>query len=133
MGLSDRALRRLDTLLEVRANIAPENHVVRRDEPFRGLLAVRSGCFKSYVIDRDGREHVKGFHLPGELMGLEGVSTGHYVTDVVALSDGSVCDLRYDSLLDISADEPCLQQQLLNLFARSIVGSTRSSGDFTAG
>ena len=33
---------------------------------------MRSGTVKTYTIDRDGREHVLGFHFPGEVIGLDG-------------------------------------------------------------
>jgi len=119
-------------MLRTREGLRPGDHVARVGDDFRGLFAVRAGCFKSYVIDMDGREHVKGFHLPGELMGIEGISVGRHATNITALENGVICDLRYDELLRISAREPSLQEHLLRLFARRIAEQTRRTGDYSA-
>src|SRR3546814_3434524 len=41
-------------------------HVFRVGDPFEAIAAVRAGTVKTYVVDRDGREHVLGFHFRSE-------------------------------------------------------------------
>src|SRR5688572_29096493 len=45
---------------------------------FSGIYVVRSGFFKSYSIDADGATQVKGFYLPGEFFGMDGIDAGHH-------------------------------------------------------
>ena len=132
LGSDKATLQRLDNLLEIREPIAVDDHVVRAGDPFRGLFAVRAGCFKSYTIDRDGNEQVQGFHLPGELIGLEGVSRGDYAASVQALSEAATCRLEYRKLLSISSCSAGLQEQLLRLFASRLAAQHWRTADFSA-
>ena len=42
---------------------------------FDSLYAVRSGFFKSSVVLEDGRDQVTGFHMAGEILGMDGIGT----------------------------------------------------------
>lgn len=130
---SDReTLSRLDDLLRVRDPIDAGTVVVRRGDPFRGLIAVREGCFKSYVTDREGREQVLGFHLPGELVGLDAVQSKRHRADVVALGAASMCLLEYQELLNLSSCSTQLQQQLFRLFSGRLADQNWRGTDLTA-
>ena len=48
----------------------------REGDAFDAIAAVRAGTVKTYVIDREGREQVLGFFLPGEVIGLNAISQG---------------------------------------------------------
>ena len=37
--------------------IQPGEHIFRAGDKFQSIAAVRAGCFKSYVIDKNGEEH----------------------------------------------------------------------------
>jgi CRP/FNR family transcriptional regulator len=96
---------------------------VRRGDPlyhaggeFDSLYAVRSGFFKSSVVLEDGRDQVTGFHMAGELLGLDGIGTGSHATDAIALEDSEVCVIPYARLA-----EPALQRQLHKVMSRELV------------
>ena len=42
-------------------------------DEFNAVYAIRSGFFKTSVIDGDGREQVTGFFMGGELLGMDGI------------------------------------------------------------
>lgn len=132
LGSDQDTLSQLDKLLQVKDSIADQEHVIRQGDPFSGLFAVREGCFKSYISDRDGREQVQGFHFPGELFGFEGISRGHYGAHVIALEQGGVCSLKYSELLRISSCSSSLQQQLFRLFSSRLATQHWRGGDYTA-
>ncbi len=132
LGSDATTLARLDDLLRVKDLIGIEDSVVHQGDPFKGLFAVRRGCFKSFVYDREGNEQVQGFHFSGELIGLEAVSRNTYVANVVALEPGSVCHLRYGELLEISSCSNALQKQLFRLFSSRIAATNWRTGDFSA-
>src|SRR5688500_18076725 len=46
---------------------------------------VRSGTLKTFVISADGNEEVLGFHSPGDLVGLEGLSASVHHTYAAAV------------------------------------------------
>ncbi len=67
-----------------------------------GSCATRSGALKSYCTTEDGNEQVLGFTLPGELVGLDGMSDNAYESNSVVLETASICELPYKNL-----DELC--------------------------
>ncbi|MEL6198842.1 MAG: helix-turn-helix domain-containing protein [Pseudomonadota bacterium] len=131
-GSDNETLARLDALLRVREPIEPGNIVIRRGDPFRGLVAVRAGCFKSAITDREGREQVLGFHLPGELIGLDAVQSKRHRADVVALGGAAMCMLDYNELLSLSACSRKLQQQLFSLFSGRLADTNWRGTDLSA-
>src|SRR6476469_9770334 len=74
-GMDKSSLQELHVLVEHVGPIRAGEHVFREGDRFEAIAAVRAGTVKTYVIDRDGREHVLGFHLPGEVIGLNGIDS----------------------------------------------------------
>ena len=72
-GMDKRALMDLHVLVEHVGPLQPGEHVFREGDSFGAIAAVRAGTVKTYQIDRDGREQVLGFHLPGEVIGLNAI------------------------------------------------------------
>lgn len=62
-------------------------------DPCNGIYIVRSGSFKSFCLDENGETQVLGFHLPGEIFGINGILTGRYSQFVEALGTASVCKI----------------------------------------
>jgi CRP/FNR family transcriptional regulator len=83
---------------------------------FDSLYAVRSGFFKSSVVLEDGRDQVTGFHMAGEVLGLDGIGSESHTSDLVALEDSEVCVIPYAHL-----EEPALQRQLHRIMGRELV------------
>jgi CRP/FNR family transcriptional regulator len=83
---------------------------------FESIYAVRSGFFKSSVVLEDGRDQVTGFHMAGEIVGLDGIGGGSHTADVTALEESEVCIIPYARL-----DEPRMQHQLHKVMSRELV------------
>lgn len=43
----------------------------------------------------DGREQVTGFHMPGDIVGADGIGNGAYGTGLFALEDAELCVIPY--------------------------------------
>ncbi len=89
-------------------------------EPFRFLHMVRSGTFKACHSRSDGREHVSGFSLSGDVIGLDGVLEGHHQCSVIALENSRTCGLSIDTLLALAAVSVTGQIALMRLMGREI-------------
>jgi len=70
-GLTPDETERFEQIVHRSRPIQPGEHLFRAGDEFRSVASVRTGCFKSYVIDHEGQEQVLGFHLPGEIIGLD--------------------------------------------------------------
>jgi len=95
--------------------------IVAAGDPFKGIYVVRSGFFKSYLINRDGELQVTGFHLPSEVFGIEGISGGPYNHSVEALDTGSVCRVPAALFHRNSVEGQAIVHVLLGVMSRIII------------
>lgn len=131
-GLGHDDLERMDGLVNRSAPLHDGDHLYRVGDAFDAVFAVRSGTFKSYTVDSEGREHVLGFHLPGELMGLKAIYPHRHITNAVALDTATVCLLPYEQLSSLALKIPGLQAQLVRLMSKDLAEAVTLAGDFTA-
>jgi CRP/FNR family transcriptional regulator len=121
VGLSADEMRELDAIISQGRPIKRGEGLYRAGEPFRSLYAVRVGFFKSSVISEDGREQVTGFHMSGELMGMDAISSDLHTCDAIALEDSEVCELPFAEIEDLARKVPNLQRHLYKVMSREIV------------
>lgn len=119
-GLDLREMERVDRLVNRRRKLARGEHLYRCGMPLAALYAIRCGFMKSCVLHDDGREQVAGFHMAGDLLGLDAISTGRHISDTVALEDTEVCEMPFPHLERLARELPSLQQQLNRVLSREI-------------
>ena len=88
----------------------------RAGDRFDSLYVVKRGFFKSRVGTANGVEQVTGFHMVGDLMGMDGIGTDQHTVDSIALEDSEVCVIPYSCL-----EAAPLQRQLQKALSREIV------------
>jgi CRP/FNR family transcriptional regulator, anaerobic regulatory protein len=93
----------------------------RQGEAFKGLFVVRSGSMKTCTTAADGIEQVVRFHMPGEVLGLDGLSGGIYHASATALEMASVCRISGEELDHLLNRSPAVARDLLGLAGREMV------------
>jgi CRP/FNR family transcriptional regulator, anaerobic regulatory protein len=131
-GMDKNALMDLHVLVEHVGPLHAGEHVFRAGDPFEAIAAVRTGTVKTYTVDREGREHVLGFHLPGEVIGLNAIDTDTYPCNAVALDTVMLCRFSFPKISVLAARLPGLQQHLFRLLSRDIGNAALLSGDWSA-
>jgi CRP/FNR family transcriptional regulator, anaerobic regulatory protein len=131
-GMDKRELLDLHVLVEHVGPFHAGDHVFRKGDPFDAIAAVRAGTVKTYVVDREGRERVLGFHLPGEVVGLDAIDGEHYPCNAVALDTVALCRFSFPRMAELAARLPGLQQHLFRLLSRDIGTAKRFAGDWSA-
>lgn len=122
VGLTQDELDSIDgRLISVRRRLKRGERLFRCGDAFDTLYAIWTGCFKTCVASKDGREQVTGFQLAGELVGLDGIGTGRHEVDAVALDDSQVCVIPFAELEALALQVSSLQQQLHRVMSREIV------------
>ena len=96
------------------------NHVFHIGDTFRAIYAIGSGSVKTYTITEDGYEQITGFHLAGEIIGLDAICAGHHPCGARTLETTSVCEIPFNRLEEISQEVPGLGRQLLRIMSREI-------------
>lgn len=132
MGLDRQDLAQLDAVVQKSGAIQTGDHLFSVGDEFQALYAVRSGCFKTYTIDRAGREQVLGFHLPGELLGLDAIASARHQCNAIALDTASSCLMPFQDITQLAAEVPGLQRQMFRLLSENIAQSHALAGDYSA-
>ena len=121
LGLTGLEIERLDALIVQRYKVKKGAALYRPGDPLRSLYAVRIGSFKTSVLSVDGREQVTGFQIPGEMLGLDAISTDLHTCNAVALEDSEVCPVHFAHLEKLARELPSLQHNLNKILSREIV------------
>ena len=131
-GMDKRSLMDLHVLVEHIGPFHAGDHIFRVGDPFEAIAAVRAGTVKTYIIDRDGREHVLGFYLPGEVIGLDAIDGETYPCNAVALDTAMLCRFSFPKIAVLATRLPGLQRHLFRLLSRDIGRAALLAGDWTA-
>jgi CRP/FNR family transcriptional regulator len=94
--------------------------IYRRGDHFKSLYVVQCGVAKSETDTVDGRHQVTGFYLPGDLIGIDSVSTGRQPCDVIAVGKTWVCEIPFTQLEQLCIEVPGLLHEVFMRMARRI-------------
>ncbi len=121
VGVSESDLDILESIIRRRRPVQRGEYLFQMGEPFESIFAVRSGSVKTYTLTEDGREQVTGFHLPGELVGLDAIGHGRHACTAKALETTSVCELPYAQLEELWSRIPNLPRQLVRIMSKEVL------------
>lgn len=113
-------LEKLDKIIQRKRPMKRGEYLFQVGKEFDSIYVVRSGSLKTYTPVIDGQEQVTGFHLPGELLGLDAIGKGEHPCAAKALEMTSVCEIPFARLEELSHKIPSLQHQLLRLMSKEI-------------
>ena len=120
IGLDAVALQQLDQLVTNRVRLKKGGVLYRAGDPFASLYAIRVGSCKTTVLAEDGREQVAGYHMLGDVIGMDGIGAERHGCQAVALEDSEFCVLPFDQLEDLSRRIAPLQRNLHQFLSREI-------------
>lgn len=120
VGLSPTDVDALDAIVRKRVKVRKGEALFRHGARFASLYAVRVGSFKTTVVIDDGREQIAGYHLPGDILGLDGVGTDQHGSEAVALENSEVCEIPFAQLESVAQRIPGLQHNLHRILSREI-------------
>lgn len=120
-GISSEDLLRLDSAVKDKRTLEAGRPLYLVGDAFHSLFVVRSGSLKTCVTDEAGEHQVIGFHLPGELVGVDALASGRHASEAVALERTSLCELPFSQLQAVASDIPALYRQLLRVISREVV------------
>jgi CRP/FNR family transcriptional regulator len=119
-SMSLQEMAEISDLVYTRQRIAHHQSIYRAGDHLKSLYAVRSGFFKTYSLNDEGRAYVTGFYMAGDLIGMDGIETNRHSLHAVALEDSEVCVIHYTNLSQLIAKVPALQTQFLRMMSHEI-------------
>jgi len=120
-GMCIEDLEQVQNIVYARRRVKRGESLFGTGDEFTSVYAIRSGFFKTSVVDGEGREQVTGFSMGGELLGLEGLGSGRHTGTAIALEDSQVCVMPYSLIERMAHDYPQLQRHLHAVMSREIV------------
>jgi CRP/FNR family transcriptional regulator len=84
------------------------------------VFVVQAGTFKHVKTAMDGYDHVLSFSLRGDVIGYDGLATGHYASAAVALEDSAVLVLPLAQLDALRHGDPALDHALQVALSRQL-------------
>ncbi|MEN9538580.1 MAG: hypothetical protein RLZZ126_815 [Pseudomonadota bacterium] len=121
LGLSEQDMERIDGLVQKRVRVRKGQLLFRQGDRFSALYAIRSGFLKTRTAAADGKDQVTGFHMAGEIVGMDGVTGDQHACDAIALEDSELCELPFGSLETLSREVTALQRHVHRIMSREIV------------
>lgn len=119
-GLSKADLEKIDQIVSQRIRRKRGETLFRSGDRFTALYALRVGSCKTSLLAEDGREQVTGYHLIGDIIGLDGIGQGKHGCHAYALEDSEFCELPFTQIEHIAHLLPSLQHNLHQVMSREI-------------
>ncbi len=119
-GLSSADMAIVDGLVKERVHLKKGESLYQHGDRLGSVYSVRFGSLKTEHCLADGRNQVIGFHLPGEIVGLDGIGDGHYQSDAIALEESEVCLIKYEAFEELACQVPVLQNQFHKIMSREL-------------
>lgn len=119
-GMTDEELKLIDTVIERKKPVHKNDYLFRAGDTNRSIYAVLSGSVKTLVDNPNGEEQIVGFHLPGELLGMDGFSGDAHTCSAVALETSSVCEFPLESLDEVCHVVPSIQYAMRRIMGREV-------------
>lgn len=87
---------------------------------FEALYIVHSGFLKTVLINEFGNEQVLNFPMKGDLLGIDGIHTKRYTSEVVALSDCDLILLPFRKLIALGRTHIELEFTMYDVMSREL-------------
>lgn len=124
MGLDSTDVERLESVVKRSRPLHRGDHLFHCGERFNSLFVVKTGSVKTYTPTIDGGEQVLGFHLPGEVIGLDGIEKESHACSARVLETSAICEVPFARFEELSNSLPSLQHQMYRLLSKEICYET---------
>ncbi len=120
VGLTETDIDELEGMLGNRTKLKKGDALFHNGAPFTALYAIKLGSLKTTVLSDDGREQVAGYHMAGDLLGLDGMGDDRHGCEAIALEDSELCVMPFTRIEELARHVPALQHNLHKFMSREI-------------
>jgi CRP/FNR family transcriptional regulator len=97
-GLDLDEMSYIERLLAKRIRFRKGDILYRFGDGFDALYAIRTGSCKTVLLARDGQAQVAGYHIGGEIIGMDGIASNTHECQATALEDMEVWPIPFDRI-----------------------------------
>ena len=84
------------------------------------VFVVGDCAFKTISVSESGEEQVLGFHLAGDLIGLDALGTGMHRCEGIGLTPADVCEISFEEIMSIATRLQNLHRQLMKVMGQCV-------------
>ena len=117
---STEIVRVFDAIVGRQRRLAKGDVLFQAGNAFRAIYVVRTGSLGTKIYLEDGREQTSGYHIGGDVVGLDGVADDRHACAAVALEEGEVCAVPFERLEALASASVALQRNVRQILAREI-------------
>ena len=118
LGVEPNMVPHLERMLATRTRVKRGHALYQLGDRFHALYVLRTGTCKSVLLSRDGQDQIVGYHIAGEIVGIDGIATDAHECEATALEDMDVCPLPFDQIDDIARISDQFRRNFVKLLAR---------------
>lgn len=107
-----------------RRRLEPGEALYQKGDKQTSLYSVRAGFLKTCAVLPDGERRVLGYHILGDLLGLDALGAGIHPTETVALTSCEVCAIPMER-----ADRVLAAQQPIATRLRGVLSDQIARGE----
>jgi CRP/FNR family transcriptional regulator len=119
-ALTNEELDRVDDLVKNRTKLKKNDRLYQHGEKMSAIYNIRFGSLKSQYSTEDGQWQVVGFHLPGDMVGLDSLDKNIHQTTAIAMEDSEACIIKLDEFESLSYQIPSIAKHLQRNLSREI-------------
>jgi len=125
VGLNPEDISKIDSLVTERVRLKKGDALYRQGDNLTAVYGIKFGTLKTEYALSDGREQITGFHLPGEMLGLDGIGNNQYQSNAIALEDSEACVVRFNEFESLARQIPSLQHQFHRILSKELTQDQR--------
>jgi len=120
LGLQSGDLSLLEFIIRRKQTFRRGEVLYRMGDPLEYIYAIRGGSVKTYITTEDGRVQVTGFHIAGELLGLNAIENRRHECEARALETTSACAISIERFEQLARQQPAIQYEMLKIMSGEI-------------
>jgi CRP/FNR family transcriptional regulator len=90
-------------------------------QPFTMLYLVNSGWLKTVSVDETGNEKILGFHMKGDVIGVDGIHSKSHCSEAVSLTTCDIIAIPFKSLIAIGRHVADFEMAMLGVMSRELI------------
>ena len=103
-----------------RKRVTPGRWVFGSGQKFDNVYLVLSGFLKTLLLDEEGNEQILSFALKGDLLGIDGLHSGVYPSQAVALTDAELIAIPFTELTKLARQHSAIETWLYRAISREM-------------
>lgn len=108
-AISEGQLDKLDGIIRRGHSLRKGEFLFSMGDVFESIHVVRSGSIMTFTVSENGEVQVTGFYLPGDILGIDGISNAVHSNYAKSLETAHVCTVPFNQFESLVTHIPSLQ------------------------